>query len=180
MLKLISAASLCSVLFLTSCGSDDNGGTGGSSVGGFKKITFGTNISGSGDHGVADADLKCGAGYKALIGSSIERSPNLNWVLKANTEYRRADGVTIIGKTNSNAVFTFPLTNSFGATAGSYFTGIQADWTIDTTKNCSDWGSMADDRTYGNALSVTSTAIAENISDCGTTGPVTAIVCVEQ
>lgn len=173
------------LLGLSSCGDSSSGtsGTGTTSTG-FKKIYLAAGVFPTGDYGVADIDLTCSSGYQALIGTSA-RHPDIgsgaaNWVLQANTEYRRADGTTVIGKTNASAVFTFPLTNSFGSSAGSYYTGIESNWSVDQTKNCGDWGSMADNRTYGNALSTTSTAISAGIHDCGTSGPAAFVLCVEQ
>lgn len=150
------------------------------SSGSFKKISLVSAAFPTGDGGLGDFDSKCSSGYRALVGSVIERSPTLDWVLKANTEYRRTDGTTVIGTTNGSAVFTFPLKNSFGAAAGKYYTGLQADWSINTLQNCDNWLTMADDRSYGDALSTSSTAIAESIHNCGTSGPVTYVVCVEQ
>lgn len=179
-------------LTLTACGpglkskpsGSSNGGDGGNTST-YKKIYLAARTVPTGDSGVSYFDDACDAGYKALIGDAtrhpdIAGSGSTGWVLAANQEYRRQDGVTVIGTTNSSAVFDFPLTNSFGSAAGKYFTGLQTNWTVNTAFNCSDWGSMADDRTYGDALSTNANAIAEAFHDCGTSGPSQYVVCVEQ
>lgn len=177
---------------LSSCGkglnpksSNTNNGGGGNTVT-YKKIYLAAKLYNTGDGGVEDFDNSCSPGYKALVGHSTSRHPNIagsgatGWVLAANTEYRRQDGVIVIGTTNTNAVFDFPLTNSFGSAAGKYYTGLQTNWTVDITYNCSNWGSMGDDRTYGDALSTNANAISENHHNCGTGGVPNSVICVEQ
>lgn len=172
---------------LISCGDDNNSqsSSGGGGSTSFKKIYLTSFSSPTGDVGISSFDNACNAGYKALVGGAsrhpdIASSGSVDWVLAANTEYRRNDGVTVIGTTNASAVFTYPLTNSIGASAGKYYTGISADWSVSDATNCQDWGSMADDRIYGNALSTSSDAISEGMHNCGTTGPAAYVVCVEQ
>ena len=87
-----------------------------------KKI-FITATSYRGDlGGFSGADAKCnsdsnkpsgGGTYKAILGGN----PG-NPALKPNQIYLRADGVTVIGTTNSSAVFNTPLTNPLVNTWG--------------------------------------------------------------
>lgn len=67
---------------------------------------------------VACSTAYCGTGPGEAIG----------WVLEANTEYRRANGTTVIGTTNANAIFDFPLTNSFTGVDEEYWTGFTDTW----------------------------------------------------
>ena len=65
---------------------------------------------------INSADAKCqlefGSDYKALIGDQGVRDNTLpGWVLTADTEYRKPDGNTIVGSTDSNGCFAFPLNN---------------------------------------------------------------------
>lgn len=187
-MKRRSLAALClSTLSLISCGKGLNSipSNSNTNTSSFKKIYLASFSASTGDIGMNDMDTACGAGYKALVGSTT-RHPDIagsgaaGWVLAANTEYRRQDGVTVIGTTNANAVFDFPLTNSIGTVAGKFYTGLQTNWTVNSAFNCDDWGSMADERTYGDSLSTNANAISENHHDCGTTGPSQYVACVEQ
>ncbi len=178
-------------LCLAACGkglkskSSESGGGGGGNTVTYKKIYLAAQVPSTGDGGVGFFDAACDPGYKALFGD-VTRHPDIGgsgatgWVLAANQEYRRQDGVTVIGTTNANAVFDFPLTNSFGSAAGKYFTGLQTNWTVNPLFNCTDWSSMADDRTYGDALSTNANAISEGFFNCNGGGPSQYVVCVEQ
>lgn len=187
MSKLNTAIFLVAALSLVSCG-DDSSGSGSASGGGgtsYKKIYLASISAPTGDLGIADIDAACNSGYRAMVGGNgrhpdVASSGAVDWVLSANTEYRRNDGVTVIGTTTAAAIFSFPLTNSFSATSGKYYTGLSTTWSTSDAISCQDWGSMADDRTYGDALSVTTSAIAEGMHDCGTSGPAAYVVCVEQ
>ncbi|MBT7609059.1 MAG: DUF1554 domain-containing protein [Bacteriovoracaceae bacterium] len=59
---------------------------------------------------------------------------NLNWVLRAETEYRRSDG-TIIGTTDTSGIFDFlnsgySFTSSISATYVSTLTSLSTNWLI--------------------------------------------------
>ena len=99
--------------------------------------------------GVAGADAKCqndgarpmnSAAVKALLvdsaqvgrrASTIANAGNgqVDWVLKASAPYVRVGmpPAVLIGTTSVNALFRFPLTNSFRATAGDAWTGLKND-----------------------------------------------------
>lgn len=119
------------------------------------------SIAAGGFVNVIGADNQCNidAGtvsvYKALIvdgairiactttncgGGIIEHS---DWVLGSNQLYVQSDGVTQIGVTNANGIFTTNLTNSVTAGASKYWTGISTagndwNWLADTI-NCNNW-----------------------------------------
>lgn len=67
---------------------------------------------------------------------------HVDWVLKENTTYTRLDG-TVIATTNSNGIFTFPLTNSFFGTATYVWTGIFTGWITQADNTCVNWTSTA-------------------------------------
>jgi len=120
--------------------------------------TFNGNLG-----GVAGADNLCrndaanpmGSGngfWKALISMTGARvacttsdcsgsgaAEHLDWVLKANTPYTRADG-TPIGATNANGVFVGTLVNSVATNAVVVFTGLTSNWVV-AGDNCSGWSS---------------------------------------
>lgn len=151
-------------------------------------------------NGVDDADAICNADakkltsndYKALIVRDLVRvacttadcgAPNtgayVDWVLQADTEYRRNDGTTVIGTTDSDRIFSIDLTNSLG-TSGSYWSGLNNDWTAATTIDCSDWvnttGSV--NGVIGSLTAVDMGAFSNGNATCDTT--TSYLVCVEQ
>jgi hypothetical protein len=156
--------------------------------------------------GVAGADAKCQADtnrpnastYKAMIVDGFYRvactqgnencapSQHVGWVLAANTVYVRANGTTIIGTTNSAAIFPLSgatLTASFGANSATVYTGIGSDWTrhpgCGSYCDCT-WftsSSNSDRSSIGEASSLTSNAIAQSTANCATSH---ALYCVEQ
>lgn len=106
--------------------------------------------AGAGANAIVSADALCmndannpGAGrFKALIVDGTNRvacttadcsggpTENIDWVLAANTAYRRSDGSTIIATTTANGIFSFPLTNSVTTPFVNYeWTGLSSDWT---------------------------------------------------
>lgn len=48
----------------------------------------------------------------------------IDWVLQANKQYRRSDGITIVATSNAVRLFTFPLTASFVTGMGGHWTGL--------------------------------------------------------
>lgn len=105
-----------------------------------------------------------------------------NWVLTADTEYRRSDGITIIGRTLATAgifpVTVTPLQNSITDSAAQVFTGLRQDWRDDF--DCQDWLTTgiaevaigANDTSAVNVQSIAGTNLA-----CNTPYPV---YCAEQ
>ncbi|WP_167881221.1 DUF1554 domain-containing protein [Leptospira gomenensis] len=66
----------------------------------------------------------------------------VDWVLAADTEYRRMDGTTVVFKSNSKRLFDFnpfnEFQNSFTNVNGlEIWTGLNPDWSV--TNSCADW-----------------------------------------
>lgn len=165
-------------------------------------------------NGVAGADKLCnssserpdaGKTYKALISYQSSNSSESryacakagscgggnakNWPLKANTTYVNAYGQTL-GKTTSQAIFTFPLQNpiyvSQAAASNSWirniWTGTLPDWTADVDA-CQGWTSYLDSawgtNGYGNATDSLSIGQASVVFGLDCHLPL-ALYCVEQ
>ena len=131
------------------------------------KIIFTTNAQPSGDlGGVAGADAACQAEaptpgtFKALIVDGSSRvacttsdcangpSEHVDWPLAAQTLYYRIDS-TVIGSTDANGLFLFPLDASPARRSVEVWTGLNTDWT--TGETCAAW---TDSTAYGvNGLS---------------------------
>ncbi|MBL8019258.1 MAG: DUF1554 domain-containing protein [Leptospirales bacterium] len=102
----------------------------------------------------------------------------IDWVLYANKQYRRSDGVTVIATSNANRLFTFPLTVGFIAGAGGHWTGFGAGWTSDAT-NCAGWtNGVAGTGRDGTDNGTGTGAISNILNNCNTTGP--GLICIEQ
>ena len=158
---------------------------------------YGSFAGASGD-GISGIDSDCatnavGAGlpasnYRALLmttGGTTIRNQTTNWVLKPNKEYRRQNGTTVIGVTNSSSVFSVfsgSLTNSFVGAFTNVFTGISVTsdtvWTPNAN-NCSNWTSAAAVAAQGaNGNSANIFSIDSGTSQTCNTG--VAVYCVEQ
>ncbi len=152
--------------------------------------------------GVAGADALCAADsrasggiYKALIVDGTNRiactsancatngsSEHVDWVLRANQEYRRSASTTIIGTSNSIGLFAFPLTNTFH-TSGQWWTGLVSNWTSKLQNlECSDWsdsaglptGSAGSPQSDARAIETTTIGFPPICSDTA------SLVCVQQ
>jgi hypothetical protein len=158
---------------------------------------FGSYVGASGD-GISGIDAQCNVGaaiaglpasnYRAMImtsGGTTIRNQNTNWVLKPNKQYRRQNGITVIGVTNASSVFpiaTGNLTNSFLGSFANIFSGINV--VTDTSwsphpNNCDNWTSGALIGAQGanpNNTSITSID-AGVIHNCTNTF---GVYCVEQ
>lgn len=128
---------------------------------------FITNSTAPVTAGVSGIDAHCnnatnkpsgGGTYKALVTDGTSRractsancttggtSEHIDWVLKPNQQYKRKDGTTVIGTTNSNGLFPIPMTNSMEPNllnANNYvITGINADWI--NSNDCENWTTKA-------------------------------------
>ena len=102
---------------------------------------------------------------------------HVDWVLDANTQYTRTDG-TVIGTTNANGIFSFPLTNSWNGVEETSYTGIGIDWTP-TTLDCSGWTTAAGvvTGTVGANNSTTNTALNTATATCDTGA---RLICVQR
>lgn len=110
--------------------------------------------------GVALADAVCMADatavtnngcWKAILGDETDRTTAINWIMQAHKDYYRNDGTTKILRTNSSGGLTndtsspcsgaggsYSLCNNF-TTAGNYWTGLNANWSVSPTRTCSRW-----------------------------------------
>lgn len=166
-----------------STASNSNGtGTGNT----YKRIGITSNSSdgnfamgGNAIDALENADALCNAefsGFKALINNEGRyNGVGGDWILKANTEYRRMDGA-IIGTTTAGSVFTFPLTNSMGVTNVLVWTGLTTTWG-GSANTCDDWTSDMSNGANGDVLAVTSDAIGQVGSQCMSG---LNLICVEQ
>ncbi|MEC7277653.1 MAG: DUF1554 domain-containing protein [Bdellovibrionota bacterium] len=108
---------------------------------------------------------------------------NRNWILEANTEYRREDGTTVIASTNAAAIFDFPLQNSItGNASDEYWTGIAPTFAffLHSQKTCDNFGLNYSSYSgwIGNGAATTSAAISDGSEPrCNT---YKKILCVEQ
>lgn len=114
-------------------------------------------------------------------------SENIDWVLKANTDYYRLDGTTDtkLFTTNASGIVNFTggssLLTSIDISASNYWTGIDVDWT-DSGFNCLNWlsssGGQNGKRGSGSATNVNSIATAGTTAcSNATTGK---LLCVRQ
>jgi uncharacterized repeat protein (TIGR02543 family) len=125
--------------------------------------------------GIAGADFECmkddnrpsaNKVYRSILADGVNRfacvlgscaaDEHKDWVLAANQTYVRIDGTTVIGATDGNSIFDFPLDNSIAATATEAWTGLDSDWT-GMGSTCGSWTS--------NDSSVSSTVGLSNQSD---------------
>ncbi|TGK87680.1 DUF1554 domain-containing protein [Leptospira noumeaensis] len=68
----------------------------------------------------------------------------IDWVLKPNTNYVRADGVTPIMTTNANGLFIFgTLTNSWTTAAVTGISGMAGTWNTFSNSSCSNYSNGA-------------------------------------
>lgn len=164
-----------------------------------KYIFVTTNAVAANFGGISAADTACNSDanktnsstYKAMLvdGTNSTRkacttsncsggtSEHTDWPLVASTQYKRTDG-TVIGTTDSNGLFTFPLTNSFAATSYNLYTGLSTDFTSATT-DCSHWttNNSGTNGNYGSSAQVNTNAIDVITFGCNNVG---RFVCVEQ
>lgn len=99
-------------------------------------------IDAADDFCMDDANRPSGsATYRALLvdGSDRIATPGnqRDWVLRAKTTYIRPDR-TVIGTTNADAVFTFPLTAAISTQTLPVWTGLDADWRANAD-DCNAW-----------------------------------------
>ena len=125
-------------------------------------LIFRTSASFDGDlGGISGADSICntdpanpnnGSQFKAVLVDGINRiactstdcstggvSEGVDWSLKPSVEYRKLDETTVIGETNSSAIFPFPLINGISTTAFSLaWTGINSGY-LSSSLSCGGW-----------------------------------------
>jgi hypothetical protein len=112
--------------------------------------------------------------------SSSGNEEHIDWVLKPNANYVRVTG-ELIGSTNDKALLVFPLSNSIRGSSASIWTGLNTDWTSDTSNNCGGW--IINGTGYGSvgqADAVTAAAIRHNLTPLGPCASGRQLYCVEQ
>ncbi|MGE8721748.1 DUF1554 domain-containing protein [Leptospira terpstrae] len=131
--------------------------------------------------------------YKALVADGTNRiactsancatgstSEQIDWVLKPNKEYRRADGTTVIGNTSVNGIFESDLTNEVSSViTGTNFTitGLNANWT-NSPNDCSNFSASAGNVSFGSHIEKTiASVIAFGNTVCSSSRK---LYCVEQ
>lgn len=85
-----------------------------------------------------------GAVYRAMLVDGTNRKSlpggQIAWVLAPDRTYVRADGTTVIGTTNGQGVFVFPLRAAISTTSAQVWTGISGSaWAAGN--DCSGWTS---------------------------------------
>jgi len=147
--------------------------------------------------GITGADVLCntdaakpagGGIYKAFIVDGTNRIASVtanagdgqvDWVLKPNTTYYQDDGTTVIGTTDANGLFIFPLspvTNVFNIISTAYYTGMNTDWTTHAN-TCSGWTSSAGTGALSATNLNTNAVLFTGTDICVNPAP---IICVEQ
>lgn len=151
-------------------------------------------ISGLDNQCNSDENKPSGSGtYKAMVADGTNRiactsancatgstSEQIDWVLKPNKEYRRADGTTVIGNTSANGIFESDLTNEVSSViTGTNFTitGLNANWT-NSANDCSNFSASGANVSFGSHIEKTiASVIAFGNTVCSSTRK---LYCVEQ
>lgn len=151
-------------------------------------------ISGLDNQCNSDENKPSGGGtYKAMVVDGANRiactsancatggsSEHIDWVLKPNKEYRRADGTTVVGNTTINGIFESDLTNEISLVVnGTNFmiTGLNANWT-NSPNDCSNFSTNTGNVSFGSQLEKTiANVIANGNTTCSSSRK---LVCVEQ
>jgi len=149
----------------------------------------------SGNNGVSRADDFCNrasnkpdsSNYKALLVDGLNRIaiPQTDWILQASTTYYREDSKTVIGATNSNAVFDTSKSSldnpiSDRTTYPGVWTGIENVSEFSTNSDhCNQWSSSDINfmGTIGECNTTTSAFSSFLSHSCNIKEP---IYCVEQ
>ncbi|ABZ93691.1 Hypothetical protein LBF_1168 [Leptospira biflexa serovar Patoc strain 'Patoc 1 (Ames)'] len=104
---------------------------------------------------MADGNYPGTGNYKAMVVDGVTRSAStsanlgdgqIDWVFAPNRTYRQFEGV--IGTTNSTGLFTSALSLRFSANS-KYWTGLNGNWTTNTSNTCDLWRSNSGSFTGG-------------------------------
>lgn len=155
--------------------------------GGQTKKLFVTNSTTTGNiGGIAGADSKCmadsnypGSGtYKALLVDGTARTTQVDWVLLPDTEYSRVSDGIVVGTTDSDGLLLFNLDNPVDASYNYWiFTGLNSDWTSDTSNDCTNWTDTGGFGSFGFGDKTDTDAISAAQGSCTTS---VKLICVEQ
>lgn len=161
---------------------------------------FKTTQNYSGNLNLAGMDAACasdsarpfyGSGGLPFVGLRIglgglgdTRTLTNDFPLKANTQYYREDGVTLIGSTNSgNNGFVYPMTHSISAppsiVSDFAWTGLDVSgsvWNL-AANTCSGWSSTASTGASGSPWLTSTNATSGNNNSCSLNG---SFYCVER
>lgn len=103
----------------------------------------------------------------------------LDWVLLANKQYRRADGVTVIGTTGANRLLQLNLNAGFTFAGDTlHLTGMQAGWTSPVGGDCGGWNGGGTNAGVGFGDPLDASSYFGGTLAC-TSGPI-KLRCVEQ
>lgn len=150
-------------------------------------------------NGIAGADYFCmhdsgkpaTGTYKAMLVDSIHRiacttaycgggsSEHTDWVLAPNTTYYRTNLSTVTITTNAAGIATVDLTTSISIGIAYAWTGMQTNWTTDSSNDCTNWTTTTGN---GNAGKISRTSIDDVISysNYACTDNSRLLICVEQ
>lgn len=146
-----------------------------------------TGVSGADTRCMSDANKPSSGGtYKAVISDGSTRIATVtsnvgdgqtNWVLYANQEYRRPDGVTIM-TTNSNGLFVFGTMSAIITATGTYHTGMNLGW--DAGVHCNGWtdNTGGNSSRHGTSNVTGSTALSLTQNGCNTAAR--GLYCAQQ
>jgi len=124
--------------------------------------------------------------YKALLVDSSNRIASVssdagdgqvNWVLRPQTEYLRADGALLF-TTNTASIFAMSsgLSNPFSTDAAvRWWTGLDITW--QTLAACTNWTGVGLGGTRGTSAVTSAAALSENNNACGIA---IRLLCVRQ
>lgn len=145
-----------------------------------------------GGGGIAAADALCtsaGTNFKALIvDNSVRRactSPGcgtsgiaeqIDWVLRPNITYLRADALTPIVTADFTGLLPTPLLNMVTGAGDQAWTGLNADWTV-SLHTCNSWTTTSNQGQYGVGNATGGQAYSANNASCSST---LHVYCVEQ
>jgi surface protein len=140
--------------------------------------------------GISGADAKCmadaqaaGGTYKALLSVAsryliVSPAEELDWPLAAHTQYLRKSDLLPVVTTDGSKIFsTTVFTNPISPTPGSFWSGLNSDWTYPSTDialRCDNWTSGAAGYT---GKSSSNASFTSTDTSCATSLP---LLCVEQ
>jgi hypothetical protein len=149
--------------------------------------------------GPTGADAKCNAdanrptlrSYKAMLADGTTRvacltnnnctnpGENVGWVLKRNTTYYLANGVTILWTTNAAGIYDYSIAPPAIGT-GTIWTGFQTAWV--TANHCSAWTDSSGSSTgqIGDASTLANTQLNAGANPSCNGVNTNKLYCVEQ
>ncbi len=163
-------------------------------------VSSSANAPGVDFNGVSGADARCrsdalypGSGtYKALLAepgvriacttSNCSGGPaeHTDWILRADTTYKRmSDGATIM-TTNADGIFNFGsnLTSAIESGVTGWWTGLTQTWVFGSACTGNTWSSTGGSANFGDPSTMSGAAISNGTDLCTTTA--SKLLCVEQ